>query len=743
MLSRLFQCIIGVSLLLSLGGCCDLSLSTCGAEAPGDVLIGVLNPYHVKVAALHKRTRPERFNCTDFHLEGFVQTLAVIYTIETINDSGFLPGVRLGYSACDTCSDANKAIHIAERLLSINGSLPVLCDYTDYLPPVKVIIGDRYSELSITVARLLGFYMVPQISCTSSAPILSDKLRFPAFLRTIPSDEHQTLALALLMSRFSWDWIGVVSGDDDYGTAALQRFLLHARDAGVCIAFQEVMPHYLDKSNSRRRIQEVAKQIRSSQAKVVLLILKEQLVEELLQEMIRTNTSRTWIASDAWSFSRHIASMEGINKVGDIFGFTFITGDNPGFKQYLQKLNPGPGAVNHFIQEYKQLRFSCTPELLQHRDCLNKQPAELCPVPDSLRFKSPKACSLPAPDPQHTDDDFLVHSVSLTETYNARLAVLTIAHALKHLLKCNETACTGEKNFPPWKLLEELKKVNFELDNRQLYYDESGNFMTGYELIMWVKAGDRRQLRVVGRYRQMERDVELNEDKLQWINPGNNTVPQSRCSQPCAPGTVKRVSNISCCYNCTQCEEGTYTDDWNQNNCQKCPNGTWSLRGWSHCEERTEMFYKWEEPYAIALVTAAGLGILLLLAILIIFLVHRKTPAVKIAGPRQAMYALGFTLCVSCILVRAFRTFLAFLFDLDKQHKLKKLYKPLAIVILVNTGQGLICTFWLIFDSPQDQALWNKKPVQKLVQTLQISAVPNAQRQISPIPQNRTSKAPT
>lgn len=48
--------------------------------------------------------------------------------------------------------------------------------------------------------------------------------------------------------------------------------------------------------------------------------------------------------------------------------------------------------------------------------------------------------------------------------------------------------------------------------------------MNGYDLIMWVKAGDKRQLRVVGRYRQMDGEVELNEDKLQWINSGNNTV---------------------------------------------------------------------------------------------------------------------------------------------------------------------------------------------------------------------------
>ncbi|KAG9347326.1 hypothetical protein JZ751_004893 [Albula glossodonta] len=728
--SSLYQCILGVCLLLNLGGCCDISLSTCGGQAPGDVLIGVLNPCHAKVEALHKRIQPEAYNCTDFDLTPFTRTLAAAYTIEEINNSGFLPGVRLGYVICDTCSDATKAIHATENLLSINGSLPVQCDYIDYRPPVKVIIGSRYSEESIPVARLLGLHMVPQISCTASAPVLSDKLRFGSFLRMIPSDVHQTQALAKLMTRFSWDWIGVVSGDDDYGKAALQSFLLDADNAGVCVAFQEVLPHYLDHTHTNRRIQEVAGQIRSSKAQVVLLIVKGELVAELFQEMIRTNTTRTWIASDAWSISRQLASMEGINEVGDIFGFTFITGEIPGFKEYLLKLQPSPGAVNHYIQMYKELRFKCTPELLQYRECLKNNLTELCQMPDSIKYKSNRACHVP--DPQKADDDFLVQNVDLTELYSEKVAVLTVAHALKQLLQCNETACPGEKNFQPWKLLEELKKVKFELDNRLIYFDESGNSVNGYDLIMWVKAGDKREFRVVGSYEVLKGIVEINEDKLQWMDNNNNTVPRSRCSELCGPGSRKDVSNISCCYNCTACEEGTYTDDWNQHDCEKCPNGTWSLKGWDHCEERTEKFQRWNEPYAIALVTAAVLGLLLLMAVLIIFLIHRKTPAVKIAGgklcyvmiaglsvsfasvvlfvgmpndhlcrARQAMYGLGFTLCVSCILVRAFRTFLAFLFDLDRQHRLKKLYKPVAIVVISTGVQGLICVFWLIFDSPK------------------------------------------
>ncbi|KAJ8289173.1 hypothetical protein COCON_G00018320 [Conger conger] len=726
MLSRFGRYTAGMLALFSLASCCDRSASICGAQGPGDILIGVLSPCHSRVETLHKRVEPEVFNCSHLDLLSFVRSLAVIHTIDTINDSGFLPGVQLGYTVCDTCSHATKAVQISQHLLSINGTLSVQCDLTDRVP-VKAIIGARYSEVSITVARFLSLHMVPQISTTSSADVLSDKSRFPSFLRTVPGDEHQTRALARFLAHFGWDWVGVVSGDDDYGRAALLSFLRDAEDARVCLAFQEVVPHYLDHVGLEGRIREVAERIRASRARVVLLILKDQLVERLFREMIAANVSRIWVASDAWSMSRHLASMEGINGVGDIFGFSFITGRIPGFEGYLQNLEPGPGATNSFIEEYKKLRFECSPDLLQHRACLANNPPELCPLPESLLIKSPLACTLS--DPQEANDDFLVKGVDLTLSYNERVATWAIAHALRELLRCNETSCSAE-SFPAWKLLQELRKVNFTLDQRRFSFDESGNFMTGYDLIHWVKVGDKRHFKVVGEYNLIKRDCDFNQADIDWDNP-NNTVPESKCSQPCPQGSAKKVSNVSCCYNCTLCEEGTYSDVENLDTCRKCPVGTWSEKGWSRCQAKVERFFHWDEPFAIALLSATALGELLLFFVFVVFLAGRKSPAVKVAGgwfcylmiaglavsfgsvvlfvgrpsahicrARQSMYGLGFTLCLSCILVKAFRTFLAFLLDLYRQHKLRKLYKPVAIIALATAVQGLICIFWLAFDTP-------------------------------------------
>lgn len=282
------------------------------------------------------------------------------------------------------------------------------------------------------------------MSSTSSAQDLSDKRRYPGFLRTIPSDKHQTKAIGQVMHYFGWNWVGVVYGDDEYGSAAFQSFLKDAEENSVCLNYNEVLPDSLDNSQRFQRIKQVAERIRSSTARVVLLILKSVLVEALFKEMIRTNTSRTWIASDAWSRSRSIAQMEGINKVGDILGFTFVTGKNESFDKYLKNLTVTPGGYNHFIEEYKNLRFNCTPE------CFSDKAPSYCPSPDELKMKADNACNVK--DPQEQNDDHLVTALDTSDAFLHRLSVWATANALKKLLKCNGSSCLGEINFPPWKV---------------------------------------------------------------------------------------------------------------------------------------------------------------------------------------------------------------------------------------------------------------------------------------------------
>lgn len=67
---KMQACLVSRSLLLPLivlGNIIaqeDSAHCNCGAQAPGDVVMGLIWPFHDKVNAIVDRVRPERFTCS-------------------------------------------------------------------------------------------------------------------------------------------------------------------------------------------------------------------------------------------------------------------------------------------------------------------------------------------------------------------------------------------------------------------------------------------------------------------------------------------------------------------------------------------------------------------------------------------------------------------------------------------------------------------------------------------------------
>ena len=48
--------------------------------------------------------------------------------------------------------------------------------------------------------------------------------------------------MARLLHQLGWEWVGLVSGDDDYGKFGVQMLLQDLQGSGVCVAYAEVIP---------------------------------------------------------------------------------------------------------------------------------------------------------------------------------------------------------------------------------------------------------------------------------------------------------------------------------------------------------------------------------------------------------------------------------------------------------------------------------------------------------------------
>ncbi|XP_072911575.1 G-protein coupled receptor family C group 6 member A-like [Hemitrygon akajei] len=666
-------------------------------RAPGDIIIGGIFPIH-RILDIVNRTEPGPLNCSKFEISTFLSVQAMVHSIEQVNNSTLLPGVKLGYEIYDSCADVAPAIQATMKFLSkfnsSDKSVEIHCNYTDYVPAAKAIVGDLFSEISIVIARILNFYLIPQMSYVSSAEYLSDKTKFASFFRAVPSDRHQISAIIKLLQHLKWNWIGILATDDDYGRSAMNSLISEAEKQRICIDFHFRIP-VQNMAEQNNYIKRAADKIMNSSAEVMVAFIRSSDIKTLFEILIDYQVSKTWIASDAWSNSKNVASKIQAEQVGNILGFTFKNGTIPNFNEYLKKLVTHTTKSDDFTQEF-------------FRDLKNNDSGS-----------------------QMTESDqYSKITENINDAYNycVYLTIKAITHALQKVLNCDHQKCNGSFDFAPWQLLSEMKKVRFPTEDGFFYFDSSGDYSSGYDLIHWETVNNSTEFITVGNYSA--------ETQLITLHPYFNKTAKIgvfRCSNTCKPGERKTVSpENNCCYNCSKCSEGTYSDKNDSNDCKTCQEDEWSNKGSSRCQKRTVDFLKWSDGLSIVLILFAILGVLIICVVSIMFTKYLSTPAVKAAGGwmcyimlpslvaclvssiffigkpidlickiRQPLFSICFTLSVSCILVKSFRIILAFSFNPTVRKNLRLLYKPLPVIITATGVQVIICSLWLSLDPPK------------------------------------------
>ncbi|XP_075050665.1 vomeronasal type-2 receptor 26-like [Mixophyes fleayi] len=175
---------------------------------------------------------------TRVHRRDYRYLRAFIFAIDQINQNpDILPNITLGYHLYDPCGNENKAVEDVLQILS--GHRQLIPNYK-CLEHGKVagFIGDLNSITTIPMAQLLNVYGYAQISYGARDPVLSDKTIYPHFFRTIYNDQMQYLAIVKLLKHFGWNWVGIISSNDDSGERELQQLSSQLTTHGICIEFR-------------------------------------------------------------------------------------------------------------------------------------------------------------------------------------------------------------------------------------------------------------------------------------------------------------------------------------------------------------------------------------------------------------------------------------------------------------------------------------------------------------------------
>ncbi|XP_063048108.1 G-protein coupled receptor family C group 6 member A-like [Engraulis encrasicolus] len=330
------------------------------ASKDGDIIIGGIFPVHESVNFTDTIDgRPSRRVCTRYNVARLLQTLMLIEAVETINNSSLLGNLTLGYRIVDSCADVTRVLYMTQRFLDVNRTMfHDICktenrthrnDWQNAsLKPVDVVIGGSHSEISIAVARQLSIHVIPQISYASTTGFLSDKSRFPAFMRTVPEDKYQAHAIADILERYGWNWVGVVTTDGDYGRYIANRFRERAKEKNICIAFSTVLPDILDACDLKDRVMETIKKIEDdSRIGVIVSFAKADHMKDIMRLISPNAKGRTWLASDNWATSapRVLESSNlTLKDIGSVIGVTLKSATSESFNSYLDNLNPNLAA---------------------------------------------------------------------------------------------------------------------------------------------------------------------------------------------------------------------------------------------------------------------------------------------------------------------------------------------------------------------------------------------------------------
>uniref|UniRef100_UPI0009B3D41A extracellular calcium-sensing receptor-like n=1 Tax=Monopterus albus TaxID=43700 RepID=UPI0009B3D41A len=536
----------------------------------------------------------------------------MIFAIEEINNStDLLPGICLGYKMYDSCSSTARSVKVALALANGNEVVSSPTEAPCTRPAqVQAIMGNTSSSPSMAIAAVIGPFHIPLISPFATCACLSDKTKYPSFLRTIPSDYYQSRALAQLVKHFGWTWVGAIRSNNDYGNKGMATFTETAQQLGICLEYSVAF----FRTDSSDKINKIIDIIKASTSKVIVAFVSALDMNVLIQVLSHHNlTGYQWVGSEAWIIDSQTAEKDTHHILDGAIGLSIPKAHVSGMKEFILDVKSLNSSGNKMFTEFWETLFNCkfnqSNSSAEHqRECTGHE--DLTGVQNSF-----------------TD-------MSLMPAFNNLYkGVYAVAHALHSILGCNET-CNNKVQLDPLTILQHLRKIYFKTkEGDEVYFNENGDPAAKYEIINWQPTENGIvDFVTVGLYDASLPDKQLSLQLKSFIWAQNSKqVPVSVCSEKCPPGTCKVVQKGKpvCCYDCIRCAEGEISNMTDSITCEQCHPEFWSNERRDACVKKEAEFLSYEEIMGVLLTAAALFGTCMTAIVAAIFFTYRTTPIVR------------------------------------------------------------------------------------------------------------------
>ena len=473
--------------------------------------------------------------------------------------------------------------------------------------------GGATSIVSSSTSFLLTTDSVPQISYSSTSPLLSEKHTYPSFLRTVPSDLSQVYAIGDLASHFNWTYVSVLASDDEYGRLAVIKLRENLRRRSICFAVDRLFnPNNIINNNnnssggSNYELKQITDELKSTaypKSKVVILWADLDNAVAIIEATRGAGMNDTlWVlGTEAWA-----ADQKLIEANSTVIKLSISQLNIESYIKHLTKTTFQSHLNNTWIRQFwTQLGF--------------------CP-----EFGPFSACF-----PMKPSGNFL----PTERTENVISAVYTLAYSLHRFLGCNDTQCNSSltEAFDYESFLKQIKRPGnrFQVPDSSMFVEFDSNGDVTVNSYTFDIYGGRKKTRTLGRwfnsqqqetYSQNKYPIQINKTVWRAYNPDE---PSATCAFPCQPGTYKLPGLSACCWQCISCYLDEISSIVDAPNCQKCQHNEIPSDKHDRCIPLSDMRLSLRTGTGRVVLAFSILGFGATAFVLCVFVMYWDTPVVK------------------------------------------------------------------------------------------------------------------
>ncbi|CAE1138273.1 unnamed protein product [Acanthosepion pharaonis] len=324
------------------------------AYIPGDILL-------LGIFSIHDSG--PGFECGEFRKESTdaIASEAFLYTIKNLQKIN--PNITVGGIVIDDCYNSIQTTMNITMILSGKKKLFDL-KTGDIIDTKKIVavIGPLSSGVTKSVADILTHEKTIMISYAASSYDLDDRISYPYFLRTVPSDVQQVNAIVALLEKLKWRYVGMIYSNNNYGAKAKELFLSSAQKNRICVPSPKSIEESSEKARSSE-MENVLDELMKDQVKIVVYFGTNSRVTDLIQALKRKNMENVFvfIGSETWGTTQ-IADLQAVAGSLTLTLDGSKTADAGRFGQYLEKRTLNSATVhNRFFNMFWYNFHKCNP----------------------------------------------------------------------------------------------------------------------------------------------------------------------------------------------------------------------------------------------------------------------------------------------------------------------------------------------------------------------------------------------